>query len=335
VAKKKKNIKKAPKVPLKKDGTPDLRYKKPAKKVVVKRKESNYNKLLKQFTKINNQLPEERKLSLKQRRDIIKNNLLPKYDEIPSYKQRIKGIKSDIFNQIDKVPPKEICDLNYIDDSEFAEVEWFSLDETISELVPDCVYVKVSAGDYGETKIFNTRNYEYGAKGVRNIVENIRPDANDNSGRYVFSGYKKLRPKKNNDGTPENYYLDFVLFIIDKRGNANPVAVAESVEFNLPKSKETRTKRGKVKKIIEEKIKSLKSKKDSRRRAKKTLEKNIKKLKEITTKTVKRPTVTNQFSKTKQFNKAADLLEKYYSEGKLTKIQYDTQLEKILKEFTK
>lgn len=331
---KKKNIKKATKVPLKKDGTPDLRFKKPAKKIVV-RKETTYNKLLKQFTKVNNQLPEERKLSLRQRREIIKNNLLPKYNEIPSYKQRIKVIKADIFKQLDKLPPKEICDLNYIDDSEFAEVEWFSLDETIKELVPDCVYIKVSAGEYGETKIFNTRNYEYGGKGIRDIVEKIRPDANDNSGRYVFSGYKKLRPRKRNDGTPENYYLDFVLFIIDKKGNANPVAVAEAVEYNLPKSKETRSKRGKVKKIIEEKIKSLKSKKDSRRRAKKTLEKNIKKLKEITTKTVKRPTQTNQFSKTKQFNKSAELLEKYYSEGKLTKIQYDTQLEKILKEFTK
>ena len=94
----------------------------------------------------------------------------------------------------------------------------------------------------------------------------------------------------------------------------------------------TEKKRTKVKNIIETKIKQLKSKKDSRRRAKKTLETNIKKLKQISTKASKRPTPTNQFQKTKQFNKSATLLEKYYAEGKMTKAQYDRELDKILKE---
>jgi hypothetical protein len=299
------------------------------------KKTTTYNRLLKEFTKINNKLPEERKLSIKQRREIIKKDLLPKYKDVPQYKLRVKNIKGSILKAIDKVPPREICDLNYIDPSDFALVEWYSLDETISELVPDCVYVKVSAGDYGETKIFNTRNYEYGRRGVRDIIENIRPDADNNSGRFLFSGYKKLRPKKRNDGTPENYYLDFVLFQFDKKGNEEAFAEAEEVTFEVPKTRENRKKKTKVRNLIENKIKQLKSKKDSRRRAKKTLETNIKKLTTISKKSAKRPTPTNTFQKTKQFNKSATLLEKYYAEGKLTEAQYNKELDRILKEFTR
>lgn len=299
------------------------------------KKTTTYNRLLKEFTKINNKLPEERKLSIKQRRKIIKENLLPKFKDVPKYKLRVKKIKSAILKEFDKVPPREICDLNYIDPSDFAVVEWYALDETISELVPDCVYVKVSAGDYGETKIFNTRNYEYGRRGVRDIIENIRPDADNNSGRFLFSGYKKLRPKKRNDGTPENYYLDFVLYTFDKKGNELAYADTDEVIYNVPKTRENRKKRTKVHKIIEGKIKQLKSKKDSRRRAKKTLEKNIKQLAVISKKTSKRPTPTNTFQKTKQFNKSATLLEKYYAEGKMTEAQYNRELDRILKEFTR
>jgi hypothetical protein len=292
---------------------------------------SKYNRLLKEFTKINNKLPEDRKLSIKERRQIIKDKLLPKFKKTPVYKLRVKEIKKVIIREYNKIPPKEICDLNYLDFSDFAFVEWFALDETIADLVPDCVYVKVTAGAYGETKIFNTRNYEYGRKGVREIIEEIRPDADNNSGRFVFSGYKKLRPRKRNDGTPENYYLDFVLFSIDARGNDTPLGVPEPVDYQLPKTPETRKKKKQVNKIIESKIKDLKAKKDSRRRAKQTLEKNIKQLQQLAKKANKNPTRNNEFYKYKQFNKTADLIEKYKKQTKITNKQYDRDLQRILK----
>ena len=300
-----------------------------------KRKPTKYNLILKQFTKLNDKLPEENKLSIKLRREIIKNVLLPQYADVPYYKLKIKPLKELIIGEIDKVPPREICDLNYIDPSEFAFVEWYSLDETIAELVPDCVYVKVSAGDYGETRIFNTRGYEYGSNGVRYIVEEIIPDADNSSGRFVFSGYKKLRPRKRNDGTPENYYLDFVLFTIDRRGRETPQASTESVKFDVPRNRETRSKKTQIKNIIEDRIKGLKSKKDKKRRARKTLEKNIKEFTVVAKKLAKskKPNLNTVNSFNKRFVKAAELLEKYYAEGKLTKLQYERNLEKITKEF--
>lgn len=302
---------------------------------MAKRKSTTYNLILKQFTKLNNQLPEENKLSIKLRREIIKKVLLPQFKGVPQYKIKLKPLKNLIITEIEKVPPKEICDLNYIDPSEFAFVEWYALDETIADLVPDCVYVKVTAGDYGETRIFNTRNYEYGRNGVRQIVEEIRPDADNSSGKFIFSGYKKLRPKKRNDGTPDNYYLDFVLFIIDKKGNQKPQGETESVKFDLPKTRETRSKKTQVKNIIEDRIKRLKTKKDSRRRAKKTLEKNIKEFSVVAKKVAKakKPSVATVNAFNKRFIKAAELLEKYYAQGKLTKLQYEKNLEKITKEF--
>ena len=295
------------------------------------RKPSTYHRLLKEFTKINNQLPEDKKLSLKDRRKIIKEQLLPQFESVPHYKLRVKSMKSSIVREIDKIPPKELCDINYLDASDFGFVEWYALDETISDLVPDCVYVKVSAGIYGETSIFNTRNYEYGRRGVREIVEAIRPDADNMSGRFVFTGYKKLRPRKRNDGTPENYYLDFVLFSVDSRGNETAYGIPEQVEYEVPRTRENQKKKTKVNKLIEAKIKQLKNKKDSRRRAKKTLEKNIKQLQQLNKKTVKRPTRTNEFQKYKQFNKTAELLERYKNQAKITDKQYEKELQRILK----
>jgi len=308
---------------------------------MAKKKTSTYNRILKEFTKINNSLPEERKLSIKERRKIIKEEIYPQYKEIPSYKLKVKGLKNQIFEIYDKIPPKEICDLNYIDPSEFAFVEWFLLDETIRELVPDCVFVKVSAGEYGDTKIFNTRNYEYGGKGVRDIVEAIRPDADGASGKYIFSGYKKLRPRKKNDGTPENYYLDFVLFIIDSKGREKAQADAVSVEFEIPKTRENRKKKTEVKQIIEARIKALKVKKDSRKRTRKTINSNLDAFAKISKKVEKTKNNKTAYKakvwkkeQLKLFDKLFGQIEKAYKEGKLTKIQYEKSKDKLFKDFT-
>lgn len=302
---------------------------------MAKRKQTTYNRILKEFTKLNNKLPEDRKLSIQERRKIIKDKILPRYKKVPSYKVKVKQLKSEITKIYDKLPPKEICDLNYLDLSNFQSVEWFALDETITELIPDCVYVKVSAAEYGETRIFNTRDYEYGKKGVRKIVESIRPDAENESGKFVFSGIKKLRPRKRNDGTPENYYLDFVLFIVDRKGDSEPQGDIEEIVYTLPSTKEVKKKKSKIKNLIEQRIKGLKSKRDSRKRAKQTLDKNIKAFMKTSSsvKKAKKPTTDKKILKNKQFFHAQKLLEKYYAQGKLTKAQYEARLEKILSEY--
>ena len=304
---------------------------------MAKRKTTKYNIILKQFTKFNNKLPEDRKLSIKERRRILREEIMPQFEGVSKSKLRVKNIKASLQKAYDKVPPKEICDLNYVDTSEFAFVEWYALDETINDLVPNCVYVKVSAGSYGETKIFNTRNYEYGRNSVKDIVDAIRPDADDKSGTFLFSGYQKLRPRKKNDGTPENYYLDFVLFEIGKKGKQTPMASTDSVRYEVPKTRENRKTKTKIKNLIEGKIKKLKQKKDSKRRAKATLERNVQEClkKSKSASRTKKPSAVRIDSRDKQFEKTSSLLEKYLKDKKITQKQYDTALEKLLREYEK
>lgn len=299
------------------------------------KRKSKYNIVLKEFTKINSKLPEERKLGIKERRKYIKEQILPQFQNTPASRLRKRDLKSAINNVYSTIPPQEICNLNYIDvAAEYAYIEWFALDETISEIVPDCVYVKVSAGEFGETRIFNTRNYEYGRAGVRQIVENIRPAAENTSGRYVFSGIQKLRPRKRNNGNAESYYLDLVLFEVDTRGNEIPKSSTESVRYELAKTRENRKKKTQVKNIIEGKIKGLKAKRDKRKRAKKTLDKKIntfsKTIKKLSTK--KNKEQSRQMAR-EQFLKSLELLEKYKAEGKITEKQYKAAFEKLFKEF--
>ena len=295
------------------------------------RKQTTYNKILKQFTKINSKLPEERKLSIQERRRIIKEKILPKFRGKSVYQVRITDVKTRILREVQRVPPREICNLNYLDLAEFQYVEWFALDETISELVPDCVYVKVSAGEWGDTNIFNTRNYQYGRNGVRRVVEAIRPDAENESGRYVFTAVRKLRPRKVNDGSAENYYLDFILNLVSRSGSADPQGDMDQVTFNLPRTRDTRKKKAKISNIIEQRIRSLKAKRDSKKRAKRTLDRNIgdylkaeKGLKKL-----KRPNQDKAKSVNKKYSHALKQLEKYYKEGKLTTYQYDQRKAKL------
>jgi hypothetical protein len=300
-----------------------------------KKRSTTYHKILKEFTKINDKLPEERKLSIQERRRIIKEKILPRYKGKPKSKFKITKVKSVILREVGKVPPKEICNLNYLDLSTFAFVEWFALDETINQIVPDCVYIKVTAGDYGETGIFNTRNYQYGRNGVRRIIENIRPDAENESGRFIFTGIKKLRPRKANNGDAENYYLDFVLNILDNRGNSDPQGDVEEIEFIVPKSRKITRKRAKIKNVIEDRIKSLKKQRDKKRRAKKTLQKNVTKFVKSSQKVQKlKKKAPAAVTRDKQFRHTAKLLDKYLADGVITQYQYDKSLQRMLKEYT-
>ena len=196
--------------------------------------------------------------------------------------------------------------------------------------MPDCVYVKVSAGSFGETKIFNTRDYEYNKNGVRDIVENIRAEAENSSGVYIFSGTKKLRPRRRNDGTPENYFMDFVLIV-----NDIPQADDTSVDYKLPKGVETKKKKRKIRQEIEQRVKKLKSKKDSRRRTKKIVEKKLKEVKASVKRAEKSPTEYNESKSEIQILKLMGYVTKSYTEGRMTKKEYDRLIDSLIAERNK
>ena len=302
-----------------------------AKKQVnkAKPKETRYNRVLKQFTAINNSLPEERKISLKQRRQIIKQYILPQFHNIPDYKLRVKGIKGAILGEYDKLPakPLEACNINFIDPSNYKEpIEFFDINNFFEKTMPDCIYVKVSAGEFGDTKIFNTRDYNYGRKGVQTITDKIRTKVKGKSGVAYYVGYQKLRPNKTNNGQSDSYYLDMILFLNDK-------AQGETItqKFELPKTAKIERTKQKVQNLLDEKFKLLLKEKSSQRNAKKQIQKSIDDIKNAKKKLrVKPNSKVAEKQETRALIEFVNKIEKYYQQGKISKEKYDSYIAKNL-----
>jgi len=288
-----------------------------------------YNKILKEFTKVNDKLPEDRKLSLAERRRYIKERIYPQYRGISASRVGVKAINVSIFQVLDTILPKEGCDVNYISPSIYSNVNWFELDDFINEVLPKCIFIKLDAGQYGQTKIFNTLNYNYTKSGVKNIVDNIREFVNGNSGLDVsFTGQNKLRKGKTNDGTPENYYIDFVLVI-----NSEPLRDIEPVIFNLPR--EERKKVTSVKNAILTRVKDLNLKKKRRKNARKTAIKNIDRLRSINKRQQRsrNPKFKKKLAqeKDRQYKSMQRQLDNALNKGHLTQDQYDKFSAELLK----
>lgn len=288
-----------------------------------------YNKILKEFTKVNSKLPEDRKLSLSERRRYISERIYPQYKGTNVSRVGVKAINVSIVQVLDTIVPKEGCDVNYISPSVYSNVNWFELDDFIKEVLPKCIFIRLDAGDYGSTKIFNTLNYNYTKNGVKNIVDNIREYVNGNSGVDVsFTGEKKLRKGKTNDGTPENYYIDFLLVI-----NSEPIREINPVIYNVPR--EERKKVTSVKNAILSRVKDLNLKKKRKTNARKTAKKNITKLKSINKKQQRsrNPKFKNKLAqeKERQYKAMQKQLDNAFNKGYLTQDQYDKFSAELLK----
>lgn len=291
---------------------------------------SLYNKILKQFTKLNSQLPENQKLSIEERRNIISGSIYPQLKGLPAKKNHtLKNITFKLEGIIEQIPVKEICDVNYIDPTVYAIVPWHDIDEFIQNIIPDCVFVQVNAGEHGKTKIFNTRNYSYYRSGVKSIIENLREFTEDTS-ELDFTGYRKLKKNKTNDGSPENYYIEFILNI-----NGNSIGDTTTVDYIVPKDQ--RSEQRKVRDIINERIRRLKSQKRNRKRARNTFKKNMDKVRKQAArqkKSKKPQSVAKAFQeKVAAMNAAIAQVEKDFKKGLLTKEQRDAYVKQIYKYF--
>ena len=281
---------------------------------------SLYNKILKEFTEINNQLPIERRLSIEERRKYISERIYPQYKGTSPSRVSKGAINISVFQVLDTLAPKEECNPNYVSPSVYDDVEWFGLDEFISEVLPKCINMKVSAGQFGETKIFNTINYNYNRSGVRSIIDGVRDFVENESGGASFSGVKKLRKGKTNDGTPENYYIDMVLVLNDK-----PISDLQPIIYDVPKEERKVVKS--VKSAILERVKQLNLKKKRRTNARKTARKNIAKITQINKRQKKsmNPKFKKKLAteKDKQYRAMQRQLDNAFNKGLLTQEQYD------------
>lgn len=277
-----------------------------------------YNKILKEFTKINKELPEDRKLSIVERRKYISEKIYPQFKGTHPYKVGVKVIREQVFSLLDTIVPKEGCDVNLISPSVYADVMWFELDDFIRDVLPNCIYVRVDGDTSGKTKIFNTNNYNYQSSGVRDLIDKVRLEVKNSSGAS-FTGIKRLRKGKPNDGTPENYFIDFVLVI-----NSIPTKPLNPVIFKVDKSQKPKVTS--VRNAILARVKDLNNKRKRRKNARKNAKENlsnIKKLNKRITK-AKSPDYKNKLNveKIQKFLKALKQLETAFNRGNMSEEQY-------------
>jgi hypothetical protein len=278
-----------------------------------------YNKILKEFTRVNSTLPEERKLSVSERRKYISEKIYPQYKGTSASRVGIRAINVSIVQVLDTIVPKEGCDVNYISPAINSDVAWFDLDDHIRDVLPKCIYVRVDAGELGSTRIFNTLNYNYSRSGVQKICDAVR-DAVQNSSDAYFTGINKLKKGKANDGTPENYYIDFIL-VVDSR----PIKPLEPVAYSLPKGEKKKVTS--VRNAILERVKDLNLKKKRKKNARKTAINNIKEIKKKNKRLekAKSPKFKQKlkYQRLKDYLKTKKQLQNAYNKGNLTKEQYE------------
>ena len=304
------------------------------------RKQTKYQLVSKQFTAINRSLPEEQKLSIERRRQIIKQVLLPALSTTSISKIRKGKLKSLIQIEIARLPPRQanLCNLNYISPAQYVDVPWYEIDEFLQRRLPDCIYVRVNAGQFGQTKIFNTRNYNYYSNGVQEITENIRKEVNNMSGAF-YSGYQMLRPRKKNDGQADSYYLDMVLFITTT-GASNPVTSIGNETRYRPKGgsekREFKKESGKVNQELDTLFNNLRKEKEKKSRAFRQIRKDTTKIGKIAN---KKQTPQNQFKLIEQFatnyERALKKLNRYLEKGLISQAKYDKSLLELKQSFDK
>jgi len=292
---------------------------------------AKYNYLLKEFSKVNKLLPEDRKLSAKEARKFVSDNLYPAYKDTPKSKIGKRSLKGKISNGLNKLPAKEGCDPNLIDPEVYRSIDVFGIDEYLRQIIPNCIYVKVNGGQFGQTKIFNTRNYSYSRSGVKDIIEELRKYADEISSDLEWSGVQQLKPNKPNDGTPENYYIEFILYI-----GGEPVEEKMATR-KKPTEKRAKKKATDVTNVIRDRINGLRAKKRKKTRVKKSITKAAKKIKSIKKRisNVKTDKTKDKYivQRTKVLLSELNKLKRAYEKGLLNKAEYQKLKDRLSSEF--
>ena len=285
--------------------------------------------------------------------------------------------KSDVIGNVFKIPLTRLLD-----------IDWSDIGEFVVSYLPDNVFFKISAGEFGSTDILQTgglqgripiqerrkllkekiyptyknyspsrlpiskikkifegyrqqrkiERYTYDSE-IRPIVNEIREYVNSLSGQGggiypVFNGYVKLKPnKKENRKKPENYYIDFVLYV-----NNEPV---EDVGSFLKFRRTALTEQEK-----ENEKNRLKSFKQREGLGKKKKEQFVKKAEpQIQMPTAKAPIeeptqLSISFSDAEarrlaELNKALDRIRQDFMDKLITKKQYQERTAKIYEKFEK
>lgn len=237
-----------------------------------------YNLLVSEVSRLNKTLPANKRLSQSELYVFISDKIYGQFKgQNPN---RLKGgktgLRAFISKQLKKLSPKRYCDLLAINPADYIGIEYFAMNDFLFRVLPPCVYVKVLAGEFGETEIFNTGIKDYYTSGVADITNNInnaqRGGKLKSSLIPLYLGEIQLREGGVNNGEPGNYYL---LMMLKGQG----IRFDKPDPLKLPERKKTKKNEQRelaTRKKIDENLKLLKSEKSVVKRAMQSVEKEIK-----------------------------------------------------------
>ena len=149
---------------------------------------------------------------------------------------------------------------------------------------------------------------------TKQSVNLIRENQENLSGA-TWVGVRKLKRNKKNDGSPCNYFIDFVLST-DGNVDYSDEVFGEQISLTPEQEAERNARRDKVEKIKRERAKARRAKQRKR------------------PKTTKQPkTATPQPDREKQLVKALELLRKDFDDGIFTKAEYKKERSKLISKF--
>ncbi len=181
-------------------------------------------------------------------RDVASKKLYPEISAIKGRKT-LKIIRALAAKAL-KEEKKDICDVTAIPETTYQNIPYFNIDEYIAQQLPPCIYMELQAGKYGNTAIFNTKEYNYHGDGVASITNAINHARtikeiviSDSGEAPEYQGSIQTRPGKKNDGSAENYYLSMLLHI-DKVPQSD-----QPEDIIIPKKKKSKAITQKLKKV--------------------------------------------------------------------------------------
>lgn len=130
--------------------------------------------------------------------------------------------------QPEQLPVQESCASVWdVPDAIIISIDWWDIQNTLNVL-PGNLNIRINAGsDFGVTEIAQNNDFPYHASPIKSIVERIRAAVANASGP-IWSGSRKVKPGRKDDGKDCSYFIDFILFV-----DGIPVGSSDSIDTEV------------------------------------------------------------------------------------------------------
>lgn len=285
-----------------------------------------YGLILATFGELNPTYPERQQLPYRERQRHASELYQDRYKPVPEGQRSPYTVEPDVRAIYDSLAPQVDADVTLLPYSFIAyPIDWYAIDPHIVHVLPSGIFIRVNAGEFGRTEIFNTRSYNYEKDGVKDIYEEIRPYCKSDA---FWSGYRDLMEGRENDGDPDSYFIDFILHL-----NGVPVVGVPRIKLTTDPTEATQKKKEEVRKIINERKEVVEGEKRAKQAFRKKLPGYYDKLKKIGAdiKRSKRPATVakNQAAYRALFAKITAYIQDGVNRGFLNESQLKKELERL------